>query len=105
MLPSSTSGFRRHLLSSSFSEPLDAVIKAGTSHFRAAVGNRITDRQVAGAAVDVVLTTDGLRQRAAGPSVALAKGLRAAAGASCSKAKHLSSRPSQKGWWLVGCGS
>lgn len=90
----STSTFRRHLLSTSFGEPLSAVIKAGTGLFEAGAGGRITHTQVAGAAVDMVITADGHGQRATGPSEAVAKVLtHAAAGAFCSTARNISSWP------------
>lgn len=88
---------RHHLLSRSFGEPFGAVIKASTSLVEATASSHIADRQVAGAAVDVVVTADCLRQRATGPSEAVAKVLtHAAAGASCSKGNKISSRQRQR---------
>ena len=73
-----------HLLSRSLREPLRAFIKAVPCLVEAAARSDITDRQVVGAAMDVVITTGGLRQRAAGPGEAVAEVLaHAAACASC----------------------
>lgn len=102
MLPVCTSTFRLHLLSRSFGEPLSAVIKAGTSLFEAATSGHITHRQAAGAAMDVVITADGLGQRATAPGRTPAKPHpHAAAGAFCSKAKEHQQSAMTNGWWLV----
>ena len=76
-----------YLLSRCLGEPLRAVIKAIASLAEAAAGSDVTDGQGAGAAVDVVITAGGLRQRAAGVGEAVAKVLaHAAAGAPCTQA-------------------
>ena len=73
-----------HLLSRGLGEPLRAFIKACTGLVEAASSSHITDGQVAGAAVDLVVAASSLGQRAAGPGEAVAKVLaHAAACASC----------------------
>lgn len=72
------------LLGWGLGEPLQAVVKAFTGLGQAAACCDVTDGQVVGAAVDLVLTAGGLSQRAAGPGEAVAKVLpHAAAGAPC----------------------
>ena len=75
------------LLCRGLGEPFQAVVKAFTSLGHAAACCDITDRQVVGAAVDLVLTAGGLSQRAAGPSEAVAKVLPHAA--ACAPCTHI----------------
>lgn len=73
-----------HLLSRGLGKPLRAFIKAGAGLVEAAASSHITDGQVARAAVNLIITASGLRQRAASPGEAVAKVLaHAAACASC----------------------
>ena len=81
-----------YLLSRGLGEPLRAFIKAIVGLVEAAASSDVTDWQGAGAAVDVVVTAGGLRQRAAGVGEAVAKVLaHAAAGASCTQTSVCSS--------------
>lgn len=73
-----------HPLGRSLGEPLRAVVKACTSLVEAAPGCDVADRQVAGAAVHMVLAAGGLRKWAASPGEAVTKVLtHAAACAAC----------------------
>lgn len=77
---------RHHLLSRGLGEPLRAFIKACPGLVEAAPSSHITDGQVAGAAVDLVVAASGLRQRATSPGEAVAKVFTHAA--ACASCKH-----------------